>query len=158
MHTIEFYEDANGKSGLSDYIHALHAEHREDFYKVAAFLDFLEENGSAGDKAICRCPEGTIYMHCIPGIEKLPAMQSASRGCSRAGPFLFLRRFGSRSGGFSEGKKVCVILYGSFFENAGGEELYVLLRHYFTAGIPRGTPFLQMYRAVRELQRYRRSI
>lgn len=158
MHTIEFYEDANGKSGLSDYIHSLHAEHREDFYKVAAFLDYLEENGSAADKAVCRYPEGTIYMHCIAGIEKLPCMQSARRGRSRAGPFLFLRRLVSGADGACDGKKVCVILYGSCWENEGGEEQYVLLHHYFTAGIPRGTPFLQVYRAVRELQRYRRSI
>ena len=119
-------------------------------------IDLEHEMGMTGILGASGCGK-SMTLKCIAGIEKLPAMQSASRGCSRAGPFLFLRRFGSGVGGFSDGKKVCVILYGCC-ENAGGEDQYVLLHHYFTAGIPRGTPFLHMYRAVRELQKYRRSI
>lgn len=158
MHTIEFYEDANGKSDLSDYIHMLHAEHADGFYKAAAFLDYLAENGPAGDKVVCRYPEGTIYMHCIPGMKKMTGRRAAARQSSRAGPIPFLKRFRSGKAGSAQKKMVCVILYGRCCEDAGGEDLFVLLHHYFTAGIPRGTPFLQMYRAVRRMQGHCRFV
>ena len=89
MYTIEFYEDRNGKCDLGDFLHMLHAAHREEFCKAAAFLDYLAENGARGDKVVCRYPEGMIYMHCIPGIEKHPEGSPQEQGTTAPAPFLY---------------------------------------------------------------------
>ena len=49
MYTIEFYEDRNGKCDLSDFLHMLHAAHREEFCKAAAFLDTCDFVRRIGD-------------------------------------------------------------------------------------------------------------
>ena len=163
MYTIEFYEDLNGKSHLSDYIHRLHAAHRKDFYKMAAFLDYLTENGANADKVVGRYPDGIIRMHCIPGMEKLPAAYSACTGDQRAGPFPFQKslrvpkRLKKRKTGSGSDKAVCIILYGQYHKKADREESFVLLHHFFADRIPGGVPILHMYLAVRKLQRYRET-
>ena len=160
MYTIEFYEDKNGKSDLSDFLHMLHAAHREDYYKVAAFLDYLAENGSDGDKLVCRYPGGGIYMHCITGFETVPEGQKERRlarlSFCRAGPAD--RKHKKAVRGLLPGRplSVCVILYGRTCRQEGDNDEYVLLHHYFTDRIPGGAPLLHIYLAVRELQAHRR--
>lgn len=132
MYSVEFFEDVNGKSDMRDFLHLLYETQKNSFYRLAAFLDFLGERGKIGDKAVCRFPGGTIYMHCIPGIDP-PA---GTKG----------RRLSKASAG------VCVILYGQYSE---GEKAFVLLHHYMADKVPGGVPLLQMYQAVRELQAHR---
>ena len=156
MYTIEFYEDKNGKSDLGDFLHMLHAAHREDYYKVAAFLDYLAENGSDGDKAVCRYPGGGIYMHYIRGFETVPEGQkerrSAGRSFCRAGPAARKQKKTARRLFSGRPLSVCVFLYGRTCRHERDEETYVLLHHYFTDKVPGGVPLLHMYLAVRELQ------
>lgn len=159
MYTIEFYEDKNGKSSLSDFMHLLHAAHREEFYKVAAFLDYLAENGSGGDRAVCRVPGGGIYIHCFPGFENVAEGQSERKSAKtsfcRAGPVF--RKQKKTAGRLLPGRplSVCVILYGRTCRQEGDEDKYVLLHHYFTDRVPGGVPLLHIYLAVRELQAHR---
>ena len=156
MYDIEFYEDRNGKCDMSDFLHMLHAAHRDEFCKAAAFLDYLAENGSRGDKAVCKCPEGTIYMHCIPGIDKHSGRKSPGTGRSRAGP-IPLRR-GSGFGGvrFSDHPAFCVILYGRHYEKTDSGASYVILHYFFTYRDPAGIPFRHLQKAVCKQKRYRK--
>jgi hypothetical protein len=156
MYTIEFYEDRNGKCDLSDFLHMLHAAHREEFCKAAAFLDYLAENGSRGDKVVCRYPEGMIYMHCIPGIEKHSGGKSAGAGNNRAGPVSLWRGSGSgKEGSFSK-PAVCVILYSQSCEEADNGDSFVILHHFFTDRVPARIPLRHLQQAVCRQRRYRR--
>lgn len=156
MYTIEFYEDRNGKCDLSDFLHMLHAAHREEFCKAAAFLDYLAENGSRGDKVVCRYPEGMIYMHCIPGIKKHLGGMSAGAGNNRAGPVSLWRGSGSgKEGSFSK-PAVCVILYSQSCEEADNGDSFVILHHFFTDRVPAGIPLRHLQQAVCRQRRYRR--
>lgn len=156
MYTIEFYENAKGDCDLRDLLRVLYDTQKNDFYKVAAFLDFLEEKGAVGDKMICSCPEGTIHMHCIPGFERIPEGWSADPVHSRAGPGARRRKdVRSDDDSLQEPAVVCVLLYGLYREYEGGKDTFVMLHHYFTDGIPSGVHLLQMYQAVRELQKHR---
>lgn len=160
MYTIEFYEDKNGNSELSDFLHMLHTAHRKDYYKVAAFLDYLSENGSDNDRPVCKCPGGRIYMHCINGFETAAERHSEKRlaksSICRAGPGS--RKHIKTDHRFFTGRpsQVCVLLYGRFGRNEGDEDTYVLLHHFFTDRVPGGVPLLHMYLAVRKLQAHRR--
>lgn len=117
MYTIFFFEDRNGNCDLRDFLHMMQQKKKRAFYKLVAFLDHLAERGAAGDKAVCRSPRYTIYMHGIPG--------------------------------------VCVILYAQCRKDSDGEEIYVLLHHYFTDRTSGGVPLIQLYNAIRKLRRYR---
>ena len=116
MYNIVFYEDSNGNCDLRDFLHMMQQKKKRAFYKLVAFLDYLAEKG-ADDKAVCRSPGYTIYMHGIPG--------------------------------------VCVILYAQCRKDSDGEEIYVLLHHYFTDRTSGGVPLIQLYNAIRKLRRYR---
>ena len=89
MYNIQFYENPNGKSNMRDFLRLLYERQEDGFYKLAAFLDYLAENGSAGDQAVCRYSKDTIYMHCIPDFKKEPS---------------------------GKGTGACVILYGQCHE------------------------------------------
>lgn len=156
MYNIEFYEDRNGKCVLSDFLHMLHAAHREEFCKAAAFLDYLAENGARGDKVVCRYPEGMIYMHCIPGIEKHSGEMSAGAGHNRAGPIPFWRGAGFFGGGFSDKTAFCVILYGQHNEKTDSGDSYVILHHFFTDRVPAGIPLRHLQQAVCKQRKYRK--
>lgn len=159
MYTLEFYEDKNGRSILSDFLHLLHAAHREEYYKMAAFLDYLAENGSGGDRAVCRVPGGEIYLHCFPGFENAAGGQSEKRSAKssfcRAGPVFRKQRKGFCGLFPGRSLSVCVLLYGRSAGREGEENTYVLLHHYFTDRVPGGIPLLHIYLAVRELQAHR---
>ena len=68
MYNIVFYEDSNGNCDLRDFLHMMQQNKKRAFYKLVAFLDHLAERGAADDKAVCRSPRYTIYMHSIPEV------------------------------------------------------------------------------------------
>ena len=143
-------------SSFIDFLHMLHAAHREEFCKAAAFLDYLAENGARGDKVVCRYPEGMIYMHCIPGIEKHSGGKSAGAGNNRAGPVSLWKGSGSgKEGSFSK-PAVCVILYSQSCEEADNGDSFVILHHFFTDRVPAGIPLRHLQQAVCRQRRYRR--
>ena len=45
MYNIQFYENPNGKSNMRDFLRLLYERQEDGFYKLAAFLDYLAENG-----------------------------------------------------------------------------------------------------------------
>ena len=154
MYTIEFYENEKGKSEIIEYIRLLHEGHRDDYYKMAAFLDLLAEWGSGADKMVCRCPEGIICMHYIEGMTKLLPESSADPWHARVGKTVFSgkRRFSSSAA--HREKAVCVILYGQYSQEENSRESYVVLHHYFTNRVSKALPMLQIYRSVRRLRKY----
>ena len=158
MYTIEFYENEKGKSDIIEYIRLLHEGHRDDYYKMAAFLDLLAEWGSGTDKMVCRCPEGIIYMHYIEGMTKLLPESSADPWYARVGRTVFSGKRRFLSSAAHREKAVCVILYGWYSREERSREAFVILHHYFTNRVTGGIPLLQMFRAVhrlRKMHRYR---
>lgn len=154
MHTIVFYENENGKSEIIEYLRLLHEGHKEDYYKIAAFLDNLAERGSGADKVVCRCPEGVIYLHGIGGMPRLLPEKDTDPWYVRVRRLLIqksLRLF--RSAPLDQ-PAVCVILYGQCSEAERRKDSFVILHHYSTNRISLDLPFLQMYRAVRRLRKY----
>lgn len=153
MYTIEFYENENGKGEMIEYIRKLHKTHKEEFYKMAAFLDFLGEKGCGADKQVGRSPEGIIYMHCIGEMTRLAPEGCADPWYVRAGRRIFRGRRPFFRSASLDGQAVCVILYGRNSRQEKGGASFVMLHHYFTNRMPGGIPFLQMYRAVRRLRK-----
>jgi len=67
MYEIEFYEDKNGKSEVSDYIRELNAksrtskESRINLNKIVAYLDLLEEMGTRVGEPVTKHLDGEIW-------------------------------------------------------------------------------------------------
>lgn len=154
MHTIEFYENEKGKSEIIEYIRMLHEGYKDDYYKMAAFLDVLAEKGSCVDKEVCRCPEGIIYMHSIVGMTKLLSESFADprHGCAGRLAFRGKRRFFINAA--HRETAVCVIVYGKYSQAEKSRESFVVLHHYFTNRVYKGLPLLQIYFAVRRLRQF----
>lgn len=67
MYEIEFYEDKNGKSEITDYIKELNAkadtskECRINFNKIVAYMDMLGELGTRVGEPVTKHLEGEIW-------------------------------------------------------------------------------------------------
>ena len=153
MYTIEFYENENNKGEITEYIRMLHESYKEQYYKMAAFLDYLSEKGSGLDKEVCRCPEGIVYMHSIEGMPELFPKRHMDSWSVRAGRSLFKgrRRFCQNTA--VDEPAVCVILYGRQSREERSRDSFVILHHYFTNRVLGDLPLLQMFRAVYRLRK-----
>lgn len=67
MYKVIFYEDSNGKSEIIDFLAQLH-EHaqtskdsRVNFYKIAAYIDVLEEMGTRAGAPVTKYLDGEIW-------------------------------------------------------------------------------------------------